>query len=163
MNSTTKTSSISNPEAGGTERAQTFSVRLADWSRDKTSLSHVRYEVFVIEQSVPIELELDEWDERSIHVLAQSGDGQVIGTGRLLPDGRIGRMAVLQTHRQDGVGAAMLRLLLETAQTRGLTEVSLHAQISATGFYEKFGFVAEGDVFLDAGIEHRTMRLKLPA
>ncbi len=139
-----------------------FWVRKARWDEDHAGLRAVRYEVFVSEQKVPEEIEVDEQDALALHVLAEAEDGQAIGTGRLLMDeARIGRMAVLLPWRRRGVGGAMLRFLLEEARAQGLRDVRLHAQVSAMPFYERFGFAGEGEEFTEAGIPHRTMRLRL--
>jgi predicted GNAT family N-acyltransferase len=133
-----------------------FSVRLADWSADRKILRSLREEVFIREQSVPADMEWDEFDERSHHVVAVA-DGIPIGTGRLLPDGHIGRMAVLRKWRGQGAGSALLAALIDTARERGLSRVMLNAQIQALPFYLRHGFCAEGEEFLDAGIAHRRM------
>ncbi|MFN3629816.1 MAG: GNAT family N-acetyltransferase, partial [Casimicrobiaceae bacterium] len=112
------------------------------------------------EQGVPAELEVDDNDPVSIHAIAWAG-GQAAGCGRLLPDGHIGRMAVLKPWRGRGVGAAILRHLIERARQRGDREVVLSAQTHAIGFYERFGFMAEGPEYLDCNIPHRDMRLSL--
>lgn len=121
----------------------------------------MRTAVFIDEQRVPPALEWDGLDERCVHVLACSSDGTPIGTGRLLPDRKIGRMAVSQAVRGHGVGAAIMRELLAMARERGDTEVELSAQTHALGFYEKFGFVICSDEYPDVGIPHRSMRLRL--
>ncbi|HVY05117.1 MAG TPA: GNAT family N-acetyltransferase [Burkholderiales bacterium] len=131
-------------------------VRAADWTTERDLLRSVREEVFVREQAVPVELEWDEFDAVSRHVLA-SVDGVAVGTGRLLPDGHIGRMAVLRDWRGRGVGSAMLLALMEEARASGMRRVELNAQTRASGFYARFGFVAQGDEFMDAGIAHRSM------
>jgi predicted GNAT family N-acyltransferase len=138
-----------------------FSVRRADWDRDRDRLRQIRTAVFVDEQRVPPELEWDGLDQSCLHVLAEGSRGTPIGTGRLLLDGHIGRMAVLPAWRRAGVGGAMLSELLRYALAQGLTEVVLDAQTHAIGFYARHGFVAEGEAFLDAGIEHRRMRRTL--
>ncbi|MEO8627275.1 MAG: GNAT family N-acetyltransferase [Betaproteobacteria bacterium] len=135
-----------------------FSVRRADWDLDVEKIRGVRETVFVLEQNVPVELEWDGIDVDCAHMLAESPDGSAIGTGRLLPDGHIGRMAVLQAWRGNGVGAKLLLELVALAAERGLREVVLNAQTHALGFYELYGFAAFGDEFLDAGIPHRSMR-----
>ena len=121
-------------------------------------VKHVREIVFVHEQNVPLELEWDGIDADCRHVIAEDAHGSAIGTGRLLPDGHIGRMAVLQSFRDRGVGSALLGELIAIAAERGLREVVLNAQVQALAFYEKHGFVAEGEVFADAGIPHQRMR-----
>ena len=134
-------------------------VRLGAWIDLREEAAPIRYAVFVDEQKVPAEIELDDWDALSLHALALDAQGRVLGTGRLLPDGHIGRMAVLQSARGQGVGSALLRALLQAARARGDREVVLSAQTHAMPFYEKAGFIAEGDDYDDAGIPHRQMRL----
>lgn len=133
-----------------------ITVRVADWNLEKDDLLAIRYEVFVHEQGVPIEEERDRHDDSCTHVLAVDR-GQNVGTGRLLPTGKIGRMAVLASHRGRGIGSKLLRHLIELAQERGFKEVYLDAQLTALKFYETAGFVASGPVFKDAGIDHRRM------
>lgn len=136
-------------------------VRLGAWIDLRDEAAPIRYAVFVDEQKVPAEIELDDWDSLSLHALALDAQGRVLGTGRLLPDGHIGRMAVLQSARGQGVGTALLRALLQAARARGDREVVLSAQTHAMPFYEKAGFIAEGDEYDDAGIPHRQMRLSM--
>ena len=129
----------------------------ASWDRDNTTLRHVRYLVFVEEQSVPLDLEIDGLDPACVHVLAYDTEGSAIGTGRITPEGKIGRLAVLADHRRVGVGAAVARELLAVAAERGHQEVEADAQETAIPFWEKMGFVAQGETFMDAGIPHRKM------
>jgi predicted GNAT family N-acyltransferase len=103
-----------------------------------------------------VELEWDEFDASAHHLLAMV-DGVAAGTGRLLPDGHIGRMAVLRAWRGQGVGSALLAELMRIAAARGLRRVMLNAQVQAVPFYLRHGFQAEGDEFPDAGIAHRRM------
>lgn len=140
-----------------------FTVKVADWDvvADRSACEALRLSVFVEEQLVPEHEEWDGNDENALHVLARDPDGQAIGTGRLLPDGRIGRMAVSKAWRGRGVGAAILRELIRQAHERGHSEAVLSSQVHAIPFYERFGFVAEGQEYDDAGIPHRTMRLPL--
>ena len=135
-------------------------VRKAEWPEDADRLRAVRQVVFVEEQSVDPDIEWDGLDERCDHVLTLR-DGTCIGTGRLMPDGRIGRMAVLKNCRGEGHGGAMLEALVEIARHRGLESVHLHAQVHALDFYERHGFVADGEVFDEAGIDHRNMVRRL--
>lgn len=134
-----------------------FKVKTATWPDDNATLKSIRFEVFVDEQKVPAESEVDEHDPRSIHAIAWA-DGVAAGCGRLLPDGHIGRMAVRKPFRGQGVGAALLVHLIERARQRGDDQVVLSAQTHAIGFYEKFGFVVENDEYLDCDIPHRDMR-----
>lgn len=132
-----------------------MTVRLAG-PEDTEELLRLRHRVFVLGQGVPEELEQDDLDAVCVHVVAVE-DGRVVGTGRLLPDGTIGRMAVAEEARGRGVGAGVLALLERQARARGDSRVQLHAQVHAAGFYERAGYQRVGDVYLDAGIEHVTM------
>ena len=138
-----------------------FRVEPADYKVDFQDLRSVREPVFVVEQQVPLELEWDELDPHCRHVIARDDAHRPIGTGRLTPEHKIGRMAVLKEWRGRGVGEALLLALIEQARELGLPEVSLHAQVDAIGFYEKFGFVPYGERFEEAGIQHQSMRLAL--
>ena len=136
-------------------------VELGDWTAMRAGAEPVRHAVFVEEQKVPAEIELDEFDPVSLHALAFDRAGRLLGTGRLLPDGHIGRMAVLRQARGLGVGGALLTALMQAARARGDREVALSAQTHAIPFYERFGFVADGEEYDDAGIPHRRMRRAL--
>ena len=131
-------------------------ARLAS-AADMADVYALRHEVFVLGQDVPEELERDGRDAVSDHAVAILDD-VVVGTGRLLPDGTIGRMAVAESVRGLGIGAAVLAVLEERARERGLPAVELHAQVHALGFYDRYGYVPFTDVYLEAGIEHRSMR-----
>lgn len=136
-------------------------VTLGDWETQRQDAQAVRYEVFVVEQKVPLEMEWDEMDARCVHALAYDAEGQVVGTGRLLPDGHIGRMAVSRPARGQGIGALMLEALVDAARQRGDREVMLNAQTQAEPFYERYGFRREGEIFMEAGIPHIHMRRAL--
>ncbi len=179
-----------------------LSLHLGSWAALVEPAKLVRYAVFVKEQAVPIEMELDEFDAVSTHAVIfstvesrvaaeaasdstavsveaelesvteaeleagqaegeKSAAARALATGRLLPDGHIGRMAVMADARGLGLGAQVLQALIDEARRQGMTEVVLSAQLHAMGFYQRFGFVAEGDVYLDCAIEHKDMRLKL--
>lgn len=133
-------------------------ITLGDWTAQRDAARPVRFEVFVNEQQVPLEMEWDEMDEVCIHAVAYDENDVPVGTGRLLPDGHIGRMAVRKSVRGRGVGAAMLAALVEEARKRGDHAVMLNAQTQAEPFYGRFGFVREGDEFMEAGIPHIHMR-----
>ena len=139
-----------------------FSLRMAQWPQDQNALRLVREQVFVEEQQVPLELEWDGLDDQCVHLLAEDPSGQPIGTGRLLPDGHIGRMAVLRPWRRRGVGTALLQALITQAAQQGFSEVRLNAQVAAIPFYQAAGFETTGQVFDEAGIHHQAMRLLLP-
>jgi predicted GNAT family N-acyltransferase len=139
----------------------TFTISILAWEKALPLARPVREEVFVAEQKVPLELEWDEWDERSDHAVARDASGRAIGTARLLPDGRIGRMAVLREWRRRGVGAALMEALLQKAREQSMSRVTLHAQTHAAGFYRRFGFSERGGEFWEAGIPHVEMTLEL--
>lgn len=143
--------------------SETFVVRVSNWGAARSEARRIRELVFVREQGVPLELELDEWDARSEHALAYAADGRAVGTGRLLPDGHIGRMAVLIEWRGKGAGASLLQALLDQARRGGHVSARLNAQISAEGFYRRYGFYAVGTRFMEAGIAHVAMQRELKA
>ena len=136
-------------------------VARADWLKDNTTIRHIRYLVFVEEQKVPLELDFDGRDPSCTHVLGFDHNGVAVATGRIQQDGKIGRMAVLPEARRKGRGGAMLEELMAVAREAGLSSVFLDAQATAIKFYESRGFQAEGETFLDAGIEHRRMTREL--
>ncbi|MEX2581300.1 MAG: GNAT family N-acetyltransferase [Verrucomicrobiales bacterium] len=136
-------------------------VELVDWDTHRTLLSSVRFRVFVEEQKVPEEMEVDEQDPGACHALATDGSGRAIGAARLLPDGSIGRVSVLAEWRRRQVGTALMRALLRESAARGFAEVTLHAQVSSIPFYEELGFEAFGHTFEEAGILHRKMTKRL--
>lgn len=136
----------------------TFKVDIGDWDNLAPGARQVRLTVFVAEQRVPESLEWDEFDALSRHALV-CVQGQPIATGRLLPDGHIGRMAVLAPWRGQGVGGAVLDSLMAEAWRLGMGSLRLHAQRHALGFYGRRGFVAVGAEFMEAGIPHCLMAL----
>ncbi len=143
----------------------TVTVRAAG-PADMDEVYALRYEVFVVGQDVPEDLERDELDAGADHVVARR-DGVVVGTGRLLAPGAvgdsatIGRLAVTDRVRGQGVGAAVLEALERAAVAHGWSAVELHAQTHALGFYERAGYVGFGEVYDEAGIDHRSMRKEL--
>ena len=139
-------------------------VEAADWNQDKADLIKLRGIVFVEEQNVPVTLEIDGMDPDCRHVKAVMND-QTIGTGRLLPNGYIGRMCVLKEYRSQGVGKKMLECLIQQAfyyQTTSapIDEVTLNSQSSAIAFYQANGFVICSEEFIEANIVHQKMVLK---
>jgi len=135
-------------------------IELMDWNTARAEASRIRLAVFVEEQRVPPEIEMDDKDAVCVHALAYA-QGRAVGTGRLLPDGHIGRMAVLKENRSLGVGGAILERLVEEARRRGMKLVVLSAQTHALGFYRRHGFMVAGEVFEEAGIPHQEMRRML--
>lgn len=145
-----------------------FQVLIKNWTNQSREAIPIRFEVFVKEQNVPEEIEIDEDDAIAWHALAYK-DSSAIGTARLVLEayddnsnvGKIGRMAVLKKFRSYGVGTELIKALIQFGVDMGLKEFYLNAQLSAQGFYRNFGFIPEGEIFEDAGILHQTMRLKI--
>lgn len=136
-------------------------VELGTWDALGTDALALRMEVFVREQGVPEELEPDANDPLSLHALVRDREGRAIATGRLLPDGHVGRMAVRRDWRGKGIGGVVLRRLIALARERGIAQALLHSQVVAQGFYASEGFRPVGEVFMEAGIPHRLMVLDL--
>lgn len=141
-----------------------YNLRLASSPDDIKAIRSVRHQVFVIEQGVDEALEWADEDADYIYVLARDEDQVPIGTGRVLVQSNvatIGRMAILKDWRHHGVGSAILNRLMKIAKSDGAKTFALSAQLQAIEFYQSQGFIAEGDVYLDAGIEHRKMTMSL--
>ncbi len=134
-----------------------FTVHTAHWLDETPALRLVRSQVFVAEQKVPEKLEWDDDDQDALHFLAEDGAGQPIGTARLLQTGQIGRMAILKPWRGRGVGDALLSQVLEHIVQAEYPAPFLNAQVQVMDFYSRFGFVAKGEPFLEAGIAHQRM------
>jgi predicted GNAT family N-acyltransferase len=132
-------------------------IELMPWKKARAHAAPIRFSVFVEEQGVPIDIELDGQDVLSVHAIVFDGE-KPVATGRLLPDGHIGRMAVLKDWRRRGIGALMLQSLMQRAKERGYAEVALSAQVQAVPFYRAHGFEAEGEEYVEAGIRHQAMK-----
>lgn len=131
-------------------------IKTVDFKNNFTEIEEIRTAVFIKEQHVPVELEWDEFDKDSTHILAYY-DNKAVGTARLLNDGHIGRMAVLKTYRNRNIGQNMLKYILKLAKSKSIRKIELAAQEHAVEFYKKYGFSVTSDVFLDAGIPHYNM------
>jgi len=138
-----------------------FTIKPVSWSENKQSLSYIRHQVFIDEQDVPEELEWDEFDQISIHLLARDSKQAPIGCARLLTNGKIGRMAVLKSWRGKGVGTALLKRAIQLAEQQGHLAVELDAQSYVIPFYQREGFIVTSTEFTDAGIPHHRMKLTL--
>ncbi|MCW3060779.1 MAG: acetyltransferase [Capsulimonas sp.] len=143
-------------------------ITIAETEAGQQACFAVRQEVFVEEQNVPAELEYDEQDTTATHILARDAHtNAALATARLLhyKPGivKIGRVCVLASARDRGVGAAIMEFAWDEAMRRGYTEAQLGAQVTVLGFYEKLGYESFGEEFLDAGILHRMMRKSRPA
>jgi predicted GNAT family N-acyltransferase len=131
----------------------------ATWADDRAALQAVRRSVFIEEQAIPESEEWDDVDPVARHVLALTRNRDAVGTGRLEPTGKIGRVAVLPQYRGSGVGSLIMGHLVNQATESGFTSVYLHAQAAAAGFYERLGFRAVGPAFDEVGIPHVRMSL----
>jgi predicted GNAT family N-acyltransferase len=130
--------------------------KICDYRRNEKDICKIRFEVFVDEQNVPEELEIDGLDDEAKHVLAYSDDAP-IGTGRILIDGHIGRVAVLKKYRGLGIGKSVMQELIKWAQKNNLEKLWLSSQWHAHSFYLDLGFVCEGEIYEEAGIDHIKM------
>lgn len=137
-----------------------ISIRLANWPEESDTLRRLRERVFIMEQGVPADIEWDKRDEDANHFLVFDGHGQAIATARLMPDGKLGRMAVLAEWRNAGVGSKLLQFILNRARASH-AKIYLHAQVKAVSFYQRAGFGAQGEVFYEAGIPHQAMEIAL--
>lgn len=148
-----------------TKPLKNLEILLLPWKNASSDAFFIRKTVFIEEQQVPQELELDEEDPRAIHALATL-NAQPIGTARLVDlensQAQIGRMAVLDQFRGQGIGQQILKKLMLYAREKGVTSLVLHSQVSAIPFYEKMGFIAQGPIYDEAGIPHRNMMLIFP-
>ncbi|WP_051083846.1 GNAT family N-acetyltransferase [Dasania marina] len=140
----------------------TITIKQVSWQQHGDELQQLRHEVFVLEQNVPPHLEWDDQDDEAYHWLAYNSQQQAIGCARLLRNGAIGRMAIAKQARGKNYGLQLLQAAVEFAQRQlRVDDVHLSAQTHAIRFYQKAGFVAEGDIYDDAGIPHITMRKQL--
>ena len=140
-----------------------YSIALTSWKLDAAPLTALRHEVFVDEQLVPIDMEIDDMDFQAAHFKACLKDGEVIATARLLPNQYVGRMCVKKAFRSQGVGGDMLQFIIQHARDEKVPALYLNAQLSAQAFYQKFGFREDSDIFMEAGIPHIRMTLALPS
>ena len=140
-----------------------MNITVADFERDYAAIRGVRFAVFVDEQQIPRELEMDDRDVACVHWLALDESGGAVGTVRLDLDagGKVGRLAVLARERGRGVGRALMERLHERARTQGLARVWCHAQTSAAPFYTRLGYRISSEPFEEAGIEHVRMERAL--
>ena len=139
-----------------TEMSDHYKIIITDYQSYAEDIRSVRTEVFVVEQSVPVELEHDEHDETALHAVVFV-EGLAVATGRMLEDGHIGRIAVLRNQRGKGVGKLVMQTFLQRAKERKLNKVWLSSQCHAHQFYVNLGFVCVGEKYQEAGIDHIKM------
>ena len=133
--------------------------KIVETEEELNQAFNLRVEVFVDEQQVPKELELDEYDDTALHVIGLH-DNIVIGCGRIVFEGneaKIGRVAVRKDYRNKRAGYQLMIKMMDISKDKGVKIISLHSQVQVVPFYEKLGFKKEGEIFLDAGIEHINM------
>jgi predicted GNAT family N-acyltransferase len=141
-------------------------IQLLTWHQAEEIALPIRIEIFVKEQGVPLDLEQDEYDFKATHALLWV-DGQAIGTGRVFKkdiDSKvcfIGRLCVLNRYRGGGKGKKLMKALIEYAKQQGAVECCIHAQSMSQLFYKNLGFIAEQEIFIEAGIEHVLMKLTM--
>ncbi len=140
--------------------SESIVIQEGSWAELGELASEIRRVVFIDEQCVPLAEEWDGRDDACRHFLALRG-ATALGTARLLPDGHVGRVAVLREARGLGIGIALMQAAIAAARRLGHGKVELAAQTHALAFYEQLGFAAFGEVFMDAGIPHRNMRFVL--
>ena len=135
-------------------------IELLTWEQAQPITGPIRFASFV-EEPEGTGFDLDDKDAQCVHAVAYDPSGKAVGTGRLLPEGQIGRLAVLKDWRRRGVGDAILEALTGEARKRGLAEVVLSAPLRAAEFYRSHGFTAEGKVYQEADVLHQAMRKSL--
>lgn len=139
----------------------TYYVHEVSWEKAQELLLQVRHQVFVYEQRVAVDIEVDGRDPVCYHVLVTDLDGNPVGAGRMTSEGKIGRVAVLMQHRGTGLGSKVLKKLVDIASRESISPIKLNAQVHALPFYERHQFTPKGPVFMEAGIPHQTMTLAL--
>ncbi len=132
-------------------------LEVVSYTEHKAEIQHIRREVFITEQGIPESLEWDDFETSSWHVLAYT-NGKPVATGRLQPDGKITRIAVLKSARKQGLATRILQSLLSLAEQHAISSLYLNAQTTAVGLYEKHGFTRHGEVFDEGGIDHVRMQ-----
>ncbi len=141
--------------------AADFTISEARFEDREAEIRGIRSAVFTEEQGIDPAIDFDGKDSNCLHVIAKNATGSTVGTARMFDDGHIGRMAVLQAYRRQGVGCAMVDALVSAAAKRGLKQVFLNAQVQVIDFYQALGFEKTGTPFMEAGIEHIRMQRQI--
>ena len=136
-------------------------IEIVKYANFQDEIIRIRHEVFVIGQNVPRDIEIDGKDPDCVQVLVWDDKDHPIATGRMQDDGKIGRMAVLESYRRQGIGRQMLDVFIKHARSNNYEKVYLNSQMQATPFYEQAGFESRGEIFFEAGIPHVRMVLDL--
>lgn len=143
-----------------------YKLQSGSWDELEQDAKQIRKAVFVIEQQIPEQEEWDAQDALSLHFVVYVPDQhlnlvQPIATARLLKNNSIGRVAVLKQYRGQGVGCLIMQKVIEQAKIEQREYVELSSQVHAVAFYESLGFIKEGEVYLDCGIPHIDMYMKI--
>lgn len=141
--------------------AAQFAISEARFDEREAEIRGIRTAVFTEEQGIDPKIDFDGHDPECVHVIARNATGSTVGTARMFDDGHIGRMAVLQAYRRQGIGRAMLEALMAAARKRGLSQVYLNSQVQVIDFYQALGFNKTGKPFMEAGIEHIRMQRQI--
>ena len=147
--------------------ADTVTVQVAHDRKSIDACLEIRRVIFVVEQNVPVAIERDQHDATALHFIARSG-AQPIGTARVVlkdngKTAKIGRVAVLRSHRGTGIGKLLLAAVETSPDLSNVSHFALEAQTHALRFYTSLGYAAHGDEFMDAGIPHRSMKKPGPS
>ena len=129
------------------------------WGQSSKEISEVRHKVFVVEQSIPPEIEMDGKDSDCIHFLALE-ESRPIAAARLQKYGKIERVSVLREYRTKGIGTAIMKMVIEKARNMDIEKIYLHSQIDSKNFYQQLGFFQHGEIFFEADKPHIEMILK---
>jgi hypothetical protein len=138
-------------------------VEIVEWSERQDAIRSIRERVFLIEQRLDYEHVADGFDAASIHALMVTEHGHPVACGRIKPSGHLGRVAVLMPWRGQGLGTSLIESLLREAWKTGFKELHLHALLDRASYYRRFGFVANGPVFMEGGRPTQRMVLERPA
>jgi predicted GNAT family N-acyltransferase len=136
-------------------------IRCVDFDTAKNDISYIRNKVFVEELNIPKELEWDNQDTTAHHYILSFEQHKILAYARLLPSGKLGRVAVLKQYRNQGLGSMLVLAICKKASKLGIKTINLSSQVSAVDFYTQLGFQISGDVFTEAGIKHRSMHKTL--
>ncbi|MAJ30557.1 MAG: GNAT family N-acetyltransferase [Gammaproteobacteria bacterium] len=147
------------PRRSKVSKKNSISIIKTSWLEHSVQISSIRDAVFIQEQAVPKNIEMDGKDSECIHFL-MSYDDNPIGTARIKMSGKIERVSILKPNRNKGLGSKLMSFIIDAAKENRFERIYLHSQMESIGFYKNLGFIEEGDVFQEAGIDHVLMELK---
>ena len=147
------------PRRSKVSKKNSISIIKTSWLEHSVQISSIRDAVFIQEQAVPKNIEMDGKDSECIHFL-MSYDDNPIGTARIKMSGKIERVSILKPNRNKGLGSRLMNFIIDAAKENSFARIYLHSQIESIGFYKNLGFIEQGDVFQEAGIDHVLMELK---